>query len=632
MVSHGSGIAEINMSTLKNIIKSALETDAKLDESQYPSSITTYSISRERFTETAKLMKIAGARLVSEWATDETQYPPPALPPQVGEEKGGGRGFGIYACYAKDSEYLIVKTSAPVEDPTFPSLTKKFIPAYRFERQIRSLMGVIPLGHPDSRPWIKHEDWEENVYPLRKTFDASKSISRVKCEYQWIRAEGEGVYEIPVGPVHAGIIEPGHFRFQAVGEDILNLEEKLGYVHKGIEKRFESISWEDGAKLAGRVSGDTTVAHSLCYCRTVESMRGCNLPERALWLRALMLERERIANHLGDIGAICNDAAFAFMLYQLTILKERILRTNYKLLGHRFIMDKIIPGGVTVDINSDAKNEILSEMDWLTNEFERLVIIYDENSSLDDRLRDTGKLTAEKARIKLYVLSDISEDPAHKKLTENAVGWLEFHRKTMQLTDITNDPDKPLALKYDTTLLQKHDLYKLCGAEAAIAKPGTGYEQKDVMQETDIRFNGKLKRFFTMAEFEKVFGKPDSIQLLKDEAPCVTIFGTEAPDDKYLYKDGSRFETSKDNVAVDEFWFRDGNFITYKGNRIDANTTMDDIKQLFPTAVSGRLGMDKEGKLWVIQLREDSEGISDGHIKIFFRDGKISFMHWWFPC
>ncbi|MCH5719818.1 hypothetical protein [Niabella hibiscisoli] len=135
-----------------------------------------------------------------------------------------------------------------------------------------------------------------------------------------------------------------------------------------------------------------------------------------------------------------------------------------------------------------------------------------------------------------------------------------------------------------------------------------------------------------MAEFEKVFGKPDSIQLLKDEAPCITIFDTEAPDDKYLYKSGSRFETSKDRVAVDEFWFRDGNFITYKNIRIDANTTMNDIKQLFPTAVSGKLGMDKEGKLWVIQLKEDHEGISDGHIKIFFRDGKISFMHWWFPC
>jgi hypothetical protein len=241
-------------------------------------------------------------------------------------------------------------------------------------------------------------------------------------------------------------------------------------------------------------------------------------------------------------------------------------------------------------------------------------------------------LTAEKARIKLYVLSDISEDPANKKLTENTVSWLEFHRRTSRLTDITNDPDKPLVLKYDTTLLQKHDLYKLCDTRAAIAKPGTGYEQRDVMQEADIRFNGKLKRFFTMAEFEKVFGKPDSIQLLKDQAPCVTIFDTEAPDDKYLYKSGSRFETSKNKVAVDQFWFRDGNFITYKGIRIDANTTMNDIKQLFPTAVNERLGMDKEGKLWVIQLKEDHEGISDGHIKIFFRDGKISFIHWWFPC
>jgi hypothetical protein len=241
-------------------------------------------------------------------------------------------------------------------------------------------------------------------------------------------------------------------------------------------------------------------------------------------------------------------------------------------------------------------------------------------------------LTAEKARIKLYVISDILEDPAIRKRAQNAVGWLEFHRRTKQLTDITNDPDKPLVLKYDTTLLQKHDLYTLCATEAAIAKPGTGYEQRDVMREADIRFNGKLKRFFTRADFEKVFGKPDSIQLLKDEAPCVTIFGTEAPDDQYLYKDGSCFETSKDSVAVAEFRFQNGNFITYKGKRIDANTTMNDIKQLFPTAVSGRLGMDKEGKLWVIQLREDNEGVSDGHIKIFFRDGKISFMHWWFPC
>ncbi|MBU0701193.1 NADH-quinone oxidoreductase subunit C [bacterium] len=285
----------------------------------------------------------------------------------------------------------------PVEDPTFPSLTKKFVSAYRFERQINSLMGVVAVGHPDLRPWIRHEDWQENVYPLRKSFDASQRIARIKGKYPWITVGGEGVYEIPVGTVHAGIIEPGHFRFQAVGEDVLNLEAKLGYVHKGIEKRFESLLWEQGARLAGRVSGDTTVAHCLTYCRAAEAMSECHPPERALWLRALMLEQERIANHLGDIGAIANDAGFAFMLCQMSRLKERLLRTNHQAFGHRFMIDMIIPGGVAIDLTQEGKNEILSEMDWLSKEFERLVTIFDRNSSLTERMVNTGILLPDKA-------------------------------------------------------------------------------------------------------------------------------------------------------------------------------------------------------------------------------------------
>jgi Ni,Fe-hydrogenase III large subunit len=209
---------------------------------------------------------------------------------------------------------------------------------------------------------------------------------------------GEGVYEIPVGPVHAGIIEPGHFRFQAAGEDVINLEERLGYVHKGIEKRFEVLSWEEGARLAGRVSGDTTVAHALCYCRAVEAMTGCAPPERALWLRALMLERERIANHLGDIAAICNDVAFAFLFFQFNILKERLVRTNYRLFHHRFMMDRVVPGGVTVDLDGQGIAEMLEELDTFSGEFERLVVMYDNNPSLEDRVRDTGILSPEKAR------------------------------------------------------------------------------------------------------------------------------------------------------------------------------------------------------------------------------------------
>lgn len=368
---------------LKEAIDNVLGTAAAYIKRQFPQSVALCTVPRERFVDAARAMKKAYALLAAEWASDETPF---------------GGGFAVYACYRWGSEYLIVRTEIPVDDPTFPSLTKKYVPAYRFERQIHSLMGLVPVGHPDLRPWIKFEDWPEDSWPLRKTFNASTPLPRVNGEYKWARAEGEGVYEIPVGPVHAGIIEPGHFRFQAVGEMIVNLEERLGYVHKGIEKRFDSFSWQGGVKLAGRVSGDTTVAHGIAYSMAVEAITQCNIPERAHWLRALFLERERIANHLGDIGAICNDAAFAFMLYQMMRLKEMLLRTNLKLFGHRFIMDRVMPGGVTADIDENGKKEILNELEILSRDFERLVNIYDENSSLEDRVRDTGILIPEKAR------------------------------------------------------------------------------------------------------------------------------------------------------------------------------------------------------------------------------------------
>lgn len=369
------------MSLLKDAIIATLGEDARFREDyQYPASVAFCTVPKERFAEAAKAMKKAYAFLTAEWATEETPW------------------LGIFACYRWGSEYLIVKTLTTIDDPSFPTLTKKYLPAYRFERRMNSLMGVVPEGHPDLRPWIKFEDWPQDAWPLRKSFDASKPLPRVNGEYRWARAEGEGVYEIPVGPVHAGIIEPGHFRFQAVGEQIINLEERLGYVHKGIEKRFESMSWEDGFRLAGRVSGDTTVAHGLAYCMALEAMTECIPPDRALWLRALFLERERIANHLGDIGAVCNDAAFAFMLYQLMRLKEIMLRTNHDLFGHRFIMDRVIPGGVTVDIDDKGKEKILDELNRLEKEFEKLIAIYDDNPSLEDRVRDTGILLPEKAR------------------------------------------------------------------------------------------------------------------------------------------------------------------------------------------------------------------------------------------
>lgn len=340
--------------------------------------VDAFTISHERFIHAAKAVKAAKGRLAAQWGVDETLF---------------GRGFALYCAYCLGNEYILVRLELEKEEPAFPSLTRIFTPAWRFERQIMSLMGLIAEGHPDPRPWIKFEDWPQDAYPLRKSFNGTHPLPKVPGDYHWIRTEGEGVYEIPVGPVHAGIIEPGHFRFQAVGEAILNLEARLGYVHKGIEKRFESLPWEQGAMLAGRISGDTTVAHAIAYSQAVESAADCVPPEKASWLRALFLERERIANHLGDIGAICNDVAFAFFYYQLGRLREGVLRTNKTLFGHRLLMDKVRPGGVTADLDEEGRRIILSEMAGLSLEFERLIKIYDDHASLMDRLYDTGILS-----------------------------------------------------------------------------------------------------------------------------------------------------------------------------------------------------------------------------------------------
>src|SRR5205807_6095595 len=150
------------------------------------------------------------------------------------------------------------------------------------------------------RGWLRHGGWPEDAFPLRRDFDRNNQFAVTSEPYSFVQVQGDGVHEIPVGPVHAGIIEPGHFRFSVVGEKVLRLEERLGYVHKGIEKRFESLSQREGVRLAARVSGDSAVAFSWAYCMALESACGITPPPRALWLRALYLERERVANHLGD--------------------------------------------------------------------------------------------------------------------------------------------------------------------------------------------------------------------------------------------------------------------------------------------------------------------------------------------
>lgn len=308
--------------------------------------------------------------------------------------------FFINACFEKQGVYLLLRTIVNAAKPELPSQATVYPAASRSERHTRDMFGIHFTDHPDNRRWTRHQAWPEYSFPLRKDFPvqgAPEAITPPDKDYPFVKSYGAGTYEIPVGPVHAGIIEPGHFRFQAVGELILNLEERLGYVHKGIEKIAEGRTPEALARLAGRVSGDTTVGHCWAACMAMEQAAGVRIPPRAALIRGILAERERIANHLGDMGAICNDVAFVFAQMQLTRLRELWLRTNAMVFGHRLLMDKIIPGGVLCDLSESSCTLIKQDIIQLRKELSEIMPAIDVNSSLEDRLYTAGYLPEETA-------------------------------------------------------------------------------------------------------------------------------------------------------------------------------------------------------------------------------------------
>jgi Ni,Fe-hydrogenase III large subunit len=287
----------------------------------------------------------------------------------------------------------IVVLTLPCPDGKFPSVGAVHPPAIRLERAIRDLYGLKPVGAADTRPWLDLGFWGI-TQPL-----GAKRRSRKRQEaYAFLPVEGEDLHQIPVGPVHAGIIEPGHFRFTANGETVARLEERLGYVHKGIESLMTGADIETGARLAGRTSGDSTVAYAFAYARAVEAALQVEVPESAVYLRALMAELERLANHFGDIGAICNDASFSILLADFAILRERVLRTADACFGHRLMMDRIVPGGVAQDIALEGLAQVPVLVETVRRKFPELVEVYDNTASLQDRTVTTGYLAPTLAR------------------------------------------------------------------------------------------------------------------------------------------------------------------------------------------------------------------------------------------
>jgi len=261
-------------------------------------------------------------------------------------------------------------------DGRFPSVGRMHAPAIRLERAMHDLYELEPVGLPDTRPWLDH--------------------GPDPTAYRFLPVEGENLHQIPVGPVHAGIIEPGHFRFTCDGETVVRLEQRLGYVHKGVDALMAGAPIDAAARLAGRVSGDSTVAYAIAFARAVEGALGVAPPARAVWLRALMAELERLANHLGDIGAICNDASMSIVLAHCAMLRERVLRASGACFGHRLMMDCVVPGGVACDLSNDAPVRAL--VGELRRRFPPLVELYDGTASLQDRTVGTGIVGADLVR------------------------------------------------------------------------------------------------------------------------------------------------------------------------------------------------------------------------------------------
>jgi Ni,Fe-hydrogenase III large subunit len=281
---------------------------------------------------------------------------------------------------------LDVVSVAPIEG-RFPSVGQRHAPALRLERRLRDLHGLDPQSCPDPRPWLDHGRWG-----LRHPLGAREPAEAAGAAYAFLAAEGAPLHEIPVGPVHAGIIEPGHFRFSANGELVVRLEERLGYVHKGIDSLMIGAPFERAARLAGRTSGDSTVAYAFAFCHALENALGLEVPRRALWLRALMAELERVANHIGDFGAICNDASFALMHAHCGVLRERVLRAATIAFGHRLMMDRIVPGGVAADIAQSGIAALRSLLVDLGRDFPPLVDLFETTTSLQDRTVGAGVL------------------------------------------------------------------------------------------------------------------------------------------------------------------------------------------------------------------------------------------------
>jgi len=315
------------------------------------------------------------------------------------DERSENGGFKIFYVFGIPKEkmflvpYIVLKNTEE-----FPSLIVKMHGASWYEREIMTFFGLKPIGHYYQERVILHENWPAKLFPLRKDFNWNNRPEIAKEKpHPFAKVEGAGIYEIPVGPVHAGIIEPGHFRFSVAGEEIISLEPLLGYKHKGSEKLFEILPLSKKVALSERISGDSSFNHSLSFCQALESLGGITVPERAKYLRVIYAELERLANHFNDIGFIMLDTGFNFGGANGARLREMVMQWNEKLTGSRFLRGVNAIGGVDKDIPEDVANELRASIEEIESDFRDIMEICLDSNSLMNRIKETGFMDAQAA-------------------------------------------------------------------------------------------------------------------------------------------------------------------------------------------------------------------------------------------
>ena len=305
---------------------------------------------------------------------------------------------GCYAIYclfdgAQKDDLIVLKTELKEDEPLeFPSLTPVIPGAAWYEREICDLFGLTPLDHPYLKPLVLHENWPDGLYPLRKDFDIHTAVPEGERKIPVAHAHGEGVFEVPVGPIHAGIIEPGHFRFSQAGEAIIRLDAKLFFTHRGIEKAVEGLTVDQAFYKVERICGACSVSHALSFSQALEGVAGVEIPERAKWIRVLVAELERLYNHVGDVGNLCAGLGFAVGVSNGARLKEYLMRLNEAITGNRFLRGMVIPGGVRMDVPLELLREVTALTGRLQNDFKQVVELLKENDQFLNRIDTTGIL------------------------------------------------------------------------------------------------------------------------------------------------------------------------------------------------------------------------------------------------